>query len=162
MQMSINAKTDIRLSVSSLNDYVKVLELKKQQILNVLPNIATRVAEEAGKDTYKSVKIISAEMQGETAIAYARSTDEIDTYKEFGTGIVGIQNPHVDDALAKSGWKYDVNEHGEKGWVYPKKDGTFGWTKGQPAQKKFYIASQRAKEKAPEIAKDEFRKYKNK
>lgn len=161
MDMNINAKSEIRLSSSSLDDYIKALELKKEQILKALPNIATRLAEEAGRDTYKSVETVPAEMQGETAIAYARSTNEIDTYKEFGTGIVGSQNPHVDDALAKSGWRYDVNGHGEKGWIYPKEDGSFGWTRGQPAQKKFYQASQRAKEKAPEIAKEEFQKYKN-
>lgn len=160
MQMNINAKDSMRLSVTSLNEYIKQLEMKKEQILKATANIATRVAEEAGKDTYKSVEIIPAEVQGTRAIAYARSTDEIDTYREFGTGIVGSQNPHVDEALAKSGWKYDVNEHGEKGWIYPKKDGTFGWTKGQIAQKKFYFASKRAREKFLEIAKEEFQKYK--
>ena len=162
MQMNINAKIETRLSVSSLEEYMKKLELKKKQILEALPNIATRVAEEAAKDTYKNVEVVPAIMHGKKAIAYARSTDEIDTYREFGTGIVGSQNPHIDNALAKSGWRYDVNEHGEKGWVYPKKDGTFGWTKGQPAQKKFYLASQRAREKTPKIAKQEFRKLKNK
>lgn len=160
MQMDINTKNDIRLSVSSLDGYIKQLELKKKQILKATESIANRLAEESAKDTYKSVETIPAEMQGETAIAYVKSTDEIDTYREFGTGIVGSQSPHVDTALAKSGWKYDVNEHGEKGWIYPKKDGTFGWTKGQPAQKKFYLAAERAKEKAPEIAREEFRKYK--
>lgn len=161
MDMNINAKSEIRLSLSSLDEYIKILELKKEQIVKATQGIATRIAEEAGKDTYKSVEIIPAEMQGETAVAYARSTNEIDTYKEFGTGIVGSQNPHVDEALEKAGWKYDVNEHGEKGWIYPKEDGSFGWTKGQPAQKKFYLAGQRAKEKAPKIAKEEFQKYKN-
>lgn len=162
MDMNINAKSEIRLSVESLDEYIKSLELKKEQILEATKNIATRVAKEAGKDTYNGVEIIPAKMQGETAIAYAKSTNQIDTYREFGTGIVGSQNPHTDEALAKAGWKYDVNEHGEKGWIYPKDDGTFGWTKGQPAQKKFYLASQKAKEKTPEIAKEEFQKYKNK
>ena len=160
MQMNINAKDSIRLSVSSLEEYIKQLELKKEQILKATEGIANRLAEESAKDTYKSVEVVPAVMQGTTAIAYARSTDEIDTYREFGTGIVGSQNPHVEEVLAKAGWKYDVNEHGEKGWIYPKKDGTFGWTKGQPAQKKFYFASKRAREKAIEIAKQEFQKYK--
>lgn len=161
MDMNINAKSEIKLSISSLDDYIKALELKKEQILKTLPNIATRLAEEAGRDTYKSVVTVPAEMQGETAVAYARSTDQIDTYREFGTGIVGSKSPHIDKVLEDAHWKYDVNGHGEKGWKYPKKDGTFGWTSGQPAQKKFYQASQRAKEKAPEIAKEEFQKYKN-
>ena len=170
MQMNINAKGEpIRLSVSSLTDYIKELELKKEQILKATENIATRLAEEAGKDTYKSVEIIPAQMYGGTAIAYARSTDEIDTYREFGTGIVGSQNPHVDEALAKSGWQYDVNKHGEKGWWYPVDTGEtykgtniveLRWTKGQPAQKKFYYASKRAKEKALEIAKQELQRHK--
>ncbi|MGN1301591.1 MAG: hypothetical protein ACI4U9_03605 [Clostridia bacterium] len=158
--MNINAKDEIRLSLSSLDDYIKTLELKQEQIIKAIQNIATRLAEEAGKDTYKSVVIIPAEVQDNTAIAYAKSTNEVDTYKEFGTGIVGSQNPHIDEALTKSGWKYDVNKHGEKGWVYPKEDGTFGWTKGQPAQKKFYIASKKAKEQMASIAKEEFQKIK--
>lgn len=158
--MNINAKDEIRLSLSSLDDYIKTLELKQEQIIKATQNIATRLAEEAGKDTYKSVVIIPAEVQDNTAIAYAKSTNEVDTYKEFGTGIVGSQNPHIDEALTKSGWKYDVNKHGEKGWVYPKEDGTFGWTKGQPAQKKFYIASKKAKEQMASIAKEEFQKIK--
>jgi hypothetical protein len=162
MDMNINAESEIKLSLTSLNAYIKKLELKKQQIINATQNIATRIAEEAGKETYKSVKVIPAEMQGETAIAYVRSTDAGEIFAEFGTGIVGSQNPHVDEALSKSGWKYDVNKHGEKGWVYPRKDGSFAWTKGQPSQKRFYLASQRAKEKAPSIAKEELQKQKNK
>ena len=160
MQMNINAKTDIRLSVSSLTDYIKQLELKKEQILKATENIANRLAAEAAKDTYKSVETIPAEVQETTAIAYVRSTDEIDTYREFGTGIVGSENPHVDEALKNAKWVYDVNKHGEKGWIYPKKDGTFGWTKGQPAQKKFYNAAQRAREALPKIAKEELSKSK--
>ena len=162
MDMNINSKSEIKLSLSSLNEYIKKLELKKQQILNATQNIATRIAEEAGKETYKSVEVIPAEMQGETAIAYVRSSNKGAIFAEFGTGIVGSNNPHVDEALAKSGWKYDVNKHGEKGWVYPKEDGSFAWTKGQPSQKRFYLASQRAKEKAPDIAKEELRNQKNK
>lgn len=34
-------------------------------------------------------------------------------YYEYGTGIVGSQNPHPDDP-----WEYDVNGHGEDGWYY--------------------------------------------
>lgn len=161
MDMNINNKSEIKLSLSSLEEYIKELELKKEQILKATQNIATRIAEEAGQETYKSVEIIPAEMNGTTAIAYARSSDEGCVYAEFGTGIVGSQNPHVDEALAKSGWKYDVNKHGEKGWVYPKKDGSFAWTKGQVAQKKFYKAGQKAREKASEIAKEELSKQKN-
>ena len=85
-----------------------------------------------------------------------------DTYKEFGTGIVGSRNPHVSEILAQIGWKYDVNEHGEKGWVYPKGDGTYGWTKGISAQKKFYNAMKNMEDSFKTIAIEEFRRISRK
>ena len=99
-----------------------------------------RVSEVGLEDNYKSTEILPVKNNGNTITGGIKTTDEKDTYKEFGTGIVGSQNPHVSEFLAKSGWKYDVNEHGEKGWIYPKEDGTFGWTKGIPAEKRFYNA----------------------
>lgn len=36
-------------------------------------------------------------------------------FVEFGTGIVGSENPHPDTSII--GWKYDVNNHGEKRMV---------------------------------------------
>ena len=50
---------------------------------------------------------------------------------------------------------YDVNQHGEKGWYYPKGDGTYGWTKGLPASKKFWQALQKVEEAFPKIAREE-------
>lgn len=35
-------------------------------------------------------------------------------YVEFGTGIVGSENPHPNP----SRWQYDVNQHGDEGWWY--------------------------------------------
>ena len=52
-------------------------------------------------------------------------------FVEYGTGIVGAQNPHPQPA---PGWSYDVNEHGEKGWVYfDRKQNRKRWTKGEVA-----------------------------
>lgn len=64
-------------------------------------------------------------------------------YIEYGVGIVGKNSPHP---KPQRGWKYDINNHGTKGWVYPvitesdemfndvkikSKDGsTLAWTKG--------------------------------
>lgn len=107
------------------------------------------------KDVYPDTEKISAKLEGNIAVAGIRNKEQKWTYKEYGTGIVGSQNPHVAEALASIGWKYDVNEHGEKGWVYPKGDGTFGWTKGQPASKKFWQALQKAEEIFPEIGREE-------
>ena len=72
------------------------------------------------------------------------SVGEYGMYVEFGTGIVGSENPHPHP------WVYDVNGHGEKGWFYPTDasdpnpwkhyyNGTlYGWTKGQKARPFMY------------------------
>lgn len=151
------AKFERRLSLSSLDKWIKELEIKEKNYPKVSLRIADRLADEMFKSvTYKSTEKIKAKLEGNTAIAGIRNTEpEKYIWKEMGTGIVGSQNPHVAEALKLAGWKYDVNKHGEKGWVYPREDGTFAWTKGQPANKEFWNALQKAQEKFPEIGKEE-------
>ncbi len=66
------------------------------------------------------------------------TNDEVIIFKEMGTGIVGSQNPHPSPTSEFASWQYDINKHGEEGWIYPKKDGTYGWTKGLPSGSMFY------------------------
>ena len=68
------------------------------------------------------------------------TNDNVIIFNEMGTGITGSNNPHPNPSKEFSSWKYDVNNHGEKGWYYPKEDGTFGWTKGLPSRHMFYDA----------------------
>lgn len=68
-------------------------------------------------------------------------------FVEFGTGIVGENNPHPDP----KGWVYDTKGKGEEGWWYPtdnpypgqrhfiSDDGTLlAWTRGQEARPYMY------------------------
>ena len=143
------------MSLASLEEWTKDLEKRKKQYSKIALRIADRLADEMMKDVYPDTEKISAKLEGNIAVAGIRNKEQKWTYKEYGTGIAGSENPHVAEALASIGWKYDVNEHGEKGWVYPKGDGTFGWTKGQPASKKFWQALQKAEEIFPEIGREE-------
>lgn len=72
-----------------------------------------------------------------------QTDNEKATYAENGTGIVGSRHPNT----AIKGWIYDVNKHGEAGWNYLGSDGKYHHTKGIPAQKIYYEASKRMKEK---------------
>lgn len=76
------------------------------------------------------------------------------SFVEFGTGIVGMQNPHPDTSII--GWKYDVNEHGEKGWFYFK-DGEWHWTKGMPSRPFLFETALELQTIVPKIAKEIFR-----
>ena len=74
-------------------------------------------------------------------------------YVEFGTGIVGMENPHP--AINLANWKYDTNEHGERGWFYFK-DGERHWTKGMPSRPFMYETSIEMYEKIRIVAKEVF------
>jgi len=156
--MNINASFKMNLSLSSIKEYKDFLLKYSKEMPKVAENIVERVSEVGLEDNYQSTETIPVKNLGGVIQGGIRTTKEEDTYKEFGTGIVGSSSPHVSEYLAQSGWEYDVNKHGEKGWIYPKADGTFRWTKGIAAQKKFYNASKRMEEKFEEIAKDEFKK----
>lgn len=75
-----------------------------------------------------------------TGVGRVWTNDMVIIFNEMGTGIVGSNNPHPSPEGPFKSWKYDVNEHGEKGWKYPKEDGTYGWTKGLPSRHMFYDA----------------------
>ena len=84
--------------------------------------------------------------------------DMVIIFNEMGTGIVGSNNPHPNPDGPFKSWRYDVNEHGEKGWKYPKEDGTYGWTKGLPSRHMFYSAFQDIKSEIENIVDIEIRK----
>lgn len=156
--MHINAKFTTRLSLEDIEQFSQYLENFKKQLPNKAKNIVQKVSEIGLQDNYKSVEVIPVTEQNGVIVGGIRTTDEKDTYREFGTGIVGSNSPHTEEFLEAIGWQYDVNQHGEKGWRYPKVDGTYGWTKGISAQKKFYEAMLRMEREFPNIAMQEFSK----
>lgn len=86
------------------------------------------------------------------------TNDMVIIFNEMGTGIVGSNNPHPNPDGPFKSWKYDINEHGEKGWLYPKEDGTYGWTRGLPSGHMFYSAFQDIKNEIGNIVDVEIRK----
>ena len=86
------------------------------------------------------------------------TNDMVIIFNEMGTGIVGSNNPHPNPDGPFKSWKYDVNEHGEEGWLYPKEDGTYGWTRGLPSRHMFYSAFQDIKSEIGNIVDIEIRK----
>ena len=94
----------------------------------------------------------------ENGIGRVWNNDWVIIFNEMGTGIVGSQNPHPNPDGPFKAWKYDVNEHGEKGWKYPKEDGTYGWTKGLPSRHMFFDAFNDIKDEIGEYVDIEIRK----
>ena len=142
--------------MASLDEWIKDLDLRKKQYPKIGLRIANRLADEMIKNVYPDTVKVPAKLEGNIATVGIKNMQEKWTYHEYGTGIVGSQNPHVAEALQQAGWKYDVNNHGEKGWIYPVENGEYRWTKGQPASKEFWKALEKAEGLFPKIAREEF------
>lgn len=76
-------------------------------------------------------------------------------YVEFGTGVVGKGSPHPNP----DGYQYDVNEHGDEGWVYYDDDsGQFRWTKGFKSRPFMYNTARQLEKECKKIATEVFGK----
>lgn len=76
-------------------------------------------------------------------------------YVEFGTGVVGSQSSHPNP----DGWQYDVNNHGDEGWVYYDDDSKkFRWTKGFKSRPFMYNTARQLEKECAKIAKEVFGK----
>jgi len=144
--INLNTTYKMNLSIESIDEFKDILEKNKKRFPSLAGKIVKMVSQIGLEDNYDSTKMLPIVYENGKVSGGIHTTDPIDTYREFGTGVVGSQNPHPD---IMSGWVYDVNKHGEKGWIYPKGDGTFGWTKGLPAEKKFYNAVKKMEESLP-------------
>jgi len=67
------------------------------------------------------------------SIELIATSDHAD-FVEFGTGIKGSENPHP----KPTGWTYDVNNHGDSGWVYCDANNNFHWTAGTESRPFMY------------------------
>ena len=61
---------------------------------------------------------------------------------EYGTGIVGASSSGAEYA-GNSGWQYDVNGHGNKGWFYVDNNGELHWTRGMAGRLIYLTTKQR-------------------
>jgi len=72
-------------------------------------------------------------------------------YVEYGTGVVGAANPHP------LGGVYDVNHHGDAGWVYLNdRDGRYHWTRGMASRPFMYNTYVHLQRVTKEIANEVF------
>lgn len=73
-------------------------------------------------------------------------------FVEFGTGVVGAASPHP-----TLPWAYDVNQHGEAGWVYyDEVEGRFRWTKGMPSRPFMHNTAAQLEREVLQTAKEVF------
>lgn len=74
-------------------------------------------------------------------------------FVEYGTGVEGARAPHPEP----EGWTYDINGHGDEGWVYfNDNDSKFHRTRGEPARPFMYETARELEEICVDIAREVF------
>ena len=158
---------DIDLTRSSIDRAIREIETIKQQLvdgINSLMRTLTEEGEEIAKmqivsmgavDSGELERSIHGYFDPQTRIGYVTAGAIHAVFVEFGTGIVGESEPHP--VAGEAGWAYDVNDHGNDGWVYRKgNDGVFSgnggyyWTRGYVARPFMYNTLQWLAESAEE------------
>lgn len=165
-------KRETRLTPNNIDKLLKEYQTKAEIYPKIFKEIMEILTEEMLQDVYPDTEIIPITQIGTRTISGIINNQAKWTYHEFGTGVIGSKFPHVSEVLQRAGWKYDVNQHGEQGWWYPTNESDlnpykwtspegqlYGWTKGLVAERSFYEALEKAKERLPEVANEVFKKY---
>ena len=163
-------KYKVNLSAGSFRQLEKEIREYRKSLQDKCEEFAYRMAEEGVAIAQMKILGFDAVMTGELldsmnleagdivsngATYYVYTDCDWASFVEFGTGVIGSQNPHPETGLAN--WKYDVNNHGESGWWYFN-DGEWHWTKGMPSRPFMYETGQELRDMNVilNIAKDVF------
>lgn len=146
------------LSAKGFRDLAKKVREYRKSLPDKCEEFAYRMAEEGVAIAQMKILGFDAVMTGELLDSMNLEAGDIVSngatyyiytdcpwakFIEFGTGIVGSENPHPDTSI--TGWKYDTNDHGEKGWHYYR-DGEWHWTKGMPSRPFMFETGQALKD----------------
>jgi hypothetical protein len=155
------SQKEIQSAIKQLEEYKKDLTIKCQRLIETLTARGIGIAKlqvrelgafytgelEASVDGYYSPSL-------GVGIIYAGAWYA--AYVEFGTGIKGAEAPHPESGAV--GWIYDINGHGESGWIYfNEKDGRYHWTDGMPSRPFMYQTVKELDAICEKVAKEVFR-----
>ena len=160
-------KITIQLSEESIKAAIKELRQYKKELSQKATLLVQRLVDAGVEIAKQEVMTLGAFDSGELrdsldGLMYTDGAHGIfftdcghADFVELGTGVVGLHNQHPFMNLVTG---FDVNKHGEKGWVYyDEKQGRFRWTKGMPSRPYMYLTAKQLEEKVVEIARDVFK-----
>lgn len=157
IQMGLNT-TDINRAIKEVRKY-------KQEVINKTKSLVAELTDNGVEIARVQLAQMGAEYTGQlsasmvgyfsptTGVGIIRAGAWYAVFVEFGTGVVGAGSPHPDP----TGWQYDANGHGDKGWVYfNENDQKWHWTKGMKSRPFMYNTARALEGECLRIAKEVF------
>lgn len=148
----MSKKYELDIFAGGITQFRKIVEREQAKMVYAATEMVDKMADDAiekiqsnanamithNYEAYQAVSLYNEFAHRSLLDVLIINTHQQATYSEYGTGIIGSQTPHPDP---KMGWKYDVNEHGEKGWRYQNEAGQWVHTKGLPSAPVYMITA---------------------
>lgn len=138
----------IERAIQELNSYTQEVERKASEVVRTLTEQGVEIAKQEVSEmdavyTGELKNSIYGEYDAVTGTGRIKVKAPYAKFVEFGTGIVGKNASHPEP----QGWQYDINDHGEKGWIYlNERDGRLHWTQGFRSRPFMYNTARRLRE----------------
>lgn len=158
-------KISFTLSEPSIRQAIIEVETYERELKQKLAELGRRLMEEGVEVAKMKVAAMDAVFTGQLMdsirgyyspsqhVAIIRAGIWYAAFVEYGTGVEGERSPHPEP----EGWAYDVNGHGDEGWVYLNdNDSKFHRTTGEPARPFMYETARHLEEVCADIAREVF------
>ena len=160
--------TSIENAIKELQQYQKDVENKTRLLIQRLTDYGAEIARVkiVSLGAYYSGELLSG-VDGYYSptlnAGFVKVTNDHAAFVEFGTGVVGQNNPHKNgEYLSKAAWQYATGpkifttQDGKVGWIYPTDDGGFRFTEGMKSRPFMYETALELQSKFAGIAKEVF------
>lgn len=135
---SRNGTKELQRSVDKIKASIPIIkeEFIRQSVDYLYNRAAGYISESTGNGGYVPTGELLAGLKKDYELGRVFNDCAHAAYVEYGVGKVGIgthENPPTN-------YQYDVNNHGDAGWVYPSDNGNFYHTDGMVAHRFMYKA----------------------
>ena len=155
-------------AIKEIRQYQKDVENKVRLLVQRLTDLGAEIAriKIVSMGAYYSGELLSG-VDGYYSptlnVGFVRVTSDHVAFVEFGTGVVGQNNPHKNgEYLSIAAWQYAVGpkifttKDGRVGWIYPTDDGGFRFTEGMKSRPFMYETALELQKNFPNIVKAVF------
>ena len=166
--VNINDPSSIKNAVKELEKYKQSIKTKTQRLVQRLTDYGAEIVriKIVSMGAYYSGELYSG-VDGYFSPAlnagFVRVSSDHVAFVEFGTGIVGQNNPHKNgEYLSKAAWSYATGakifttQDGRVGWIYPTDDGEFRFTEGMESRPFMYETASELQREFPRMVKEVF------
>ena len=168
INIDLNKKGSLETGIKELNAYKKHIQEKTSLLVQKLTDYGAEIVriKIVNMGAYYSGELLSG-VSGYYSptlnAGFVKVTSDHVAFVEFGTDIVGQNNPHKNgEYLSKAAWGYATGakifttQDGRVGWIYPTDDGGFRFTEGMESRPFMYETALELQRSFEQMAKEVF------